>query len=72
MEKECTICGKSSSMGGSWYKLISRYNPSIKRRIHPNLQWVTVPTDTTNKNFKGFNGKRILACTKCIKSLGKK
>ena len=72
MEKTCTICGKSSSMGGSYYKLISRYNPSTKRRIRPNLQWVVVPANATGKKVKEFAGKRILACTKCIKALGKK
>jgi len=58
-------------MGGSWYKLISRYNPSIKTRKYPNLQWVTVPAETTKKKYKEFAGKRILACAKCIKALGK-
>lgn len=72
MEKECEICGKSSSMGGSYYKLISRYNPSPKKRKYPNLQKVTVPENPTNKKFKDFAGKKILACTKCIKSLDKK
>ena len=72
MEKTCTICDKSSFMGGKYKKLISRYNPSPKTRKYPNLQWVIVPEGTTNKKFKPYAGKRILACAKCIKSLGKK
>ncbi|MDD5098601.1 MAG: hypothetical protein PHD31_02715 [Candidatus Pacebacteria bacterium] len=72
MEKECTICGKSSSMGGHYKKLISRYNPSPKKRKYPNLQWATIPAETTLKKYKEFAGKRILACAKCIKALGKK
>jgi ribosomal protein L28 len=72
MEKECTICGKSSSMGRQYKKLISRYNPSPKKRKYPNLQWVTVPVETVKKKYKEFAGKRILACAKCIKALGKK
>jgi ribosomal protein L28 len=71
MEKECQICGKSSSMGGSYYKLISKYNPSPKKRKYPNLQKVTVPATPSNKKFNDFAGKKILACTKCIKSLDK-
>jgi hypothetical protein len=32
MEKECTICNKSSSMGRQYKKLISRYNPGPKKK----------------------------------------
>ena len=72
MEKQCTICGKSSFMGRQYKKLISRYNPSPKKRKYPNLQWVTVPEDTDRKKYVEFAGKRILACAKCIKALSKK
>jgi ribosomal protein L28 len=72
MEKKCTICGKSSCMGGSYYKLISKYNPSPKKRKYPNLQKLNVPENPSNKKFKEFAGKKILACAKCIKSLDKK
>jgi len=71
MEKICAICGKSSHMGGHYKKLISRYNPSPLKRKYPNLQWVAVPAGTTKKKYKEFAGKRILACTKCIKALAK-
>ncbi len=59
-------------MGGHYKKLISRYNPSPLKRKYPNLQWATVPAATTKKNYKEFAGKRVLACAKCIKALGKK
>ncbi|HNP79436.1 MAG TPA: hypothetical protein PKI00_01125 [Candidatus Pacearchaeota archaeon] len=72
MEKECTICGKSSSMGRQYKKLISRYNPGPKKRKYPNLQWVSIPLGTTKKKYKEFAGQRIIACAKCIKALGKK
>ncbi|HPD19924.1 MAG TPA: L28 family ribosomal protein [Candidatus Pacearchaeota archaeon] len=72
MEKKCAICGKSSSMGGEYYKLISRYNPSPKKRKYPNLQWVKIPLGTTQKRYKEFAGKKVLACAKCIKALTKK
>jgi len=42
-------------------KLRSKYNPTCKSRKYPNLQWTTLA-----------NGKRIKACTKCIKKIGKK
>jgi ribosomal protein L28 len=41
-------------------KLRGKYNPTIKKRKKPNLQWVKLPS-----------GERVLACTKCIKSVGK-
>ncbi len=59
-------------MGGHYKKLISRYNPSPKKRKYPNLQWVRVPLETIQKKYKEFAGKRILACAKCIKALAKK
>ena len=42
-------------------KLRGKYNPTIKKRKYPNLQWVRLPS-----------GKRVLACTKCIKAMGKR
>ena len=61
MAKECTICGKSSLMAGQRKKLMSRYNPTPKKRKHPNIQWLRLPS-----------GKRVKACTKCIKTIAKK
>ncbi len=58
--KQCVICGKHGMMVGSRKKLMSRYNPTIKRRKHPNLQWMRL-----------VSGKRVKACAKCIKAAGK-
>ena len=52
-------------------KLRGKYNPTSKKRKYPNLQWVFIPVGTKRKKFKAFTGKRIKACTKCIKSLSK-
>ena len=71
MAKQCAICEKKGIMARKLNKLRGKYNPSPKKRKHPNLQWVKVPIDTERKAFKKFVGKRILACTKCIKSLSK-
>ncbi len=71
MVKKCTICGKSSRVFGKRKKLRGKYNPTTKRRKYPNLQWVRIPEDIKKEKYKPFRGKRILACTKCIKALGK-
>jgi hypothetical protein len=52
-------------------KLRGKYNPTIKKRKKPNLQWVLIPKGIKKEPFKKFAGKRILACTKCIKTLAK-
>ncbi len=61
MSRQCAICGKKSKMSGQRKKLMSRYNPTYKKRKYPNLQWATLPS-----------GQRVKACAKCIKSLSKK
>ena len=58
MSKECSICKKTSAVNWKRTKLRGKYNPTAKFRKYPNLQWVTLP-----------NGKRVKACTKCIKAL---
>jgi ribosomal protein L28 len=60
MAKQCAICGKQGMMVGKRIKLRGKYNPSIKKRKYPNLQWV-----------KLANGKRVKACAKCIKKMSK-
>jgi len=60
MAKKCAICEKSSMMVQKRVKLRGKYNPTIKKRKYPNLQWMHLP-----------NGKRILACAKCIKAQSK-
>ncbi len=58
--KTCEICGKGSQMGGTRKKLRGNYNPVNWLRKYPNLQKTRL-TD----------GKRVLACTTCIKKMGK-
>lgn len=59
-EKICTICKKHSAMGVTLVKLRGKYNPTAKVRKYPNLQWTRLA-----------NGKRVLACAKCIKRKAK-
>jgi ribosomal protein L28 len=70
--KQCAICGKKSIRGRQYRKLMSRYNPTPIKRKYPNLQWVRIPLDIKKPAYKKFAGKRILACTKCIKTMGKR
>jgi ribosomal protein L28 len=72
MEKQCLICGKKSVMAWRLIKLRGKFNPTKKYRKRPNLQWVRVPVEIKKAALKKFRGKRILACTKCIKAMGKK
>lgn len=60
MAKSCFICGKKSIMTVTRKKLRSKYNPTDKKRKYPNLQWVVLA-----------NGRRVKACTKCIKGIAK-
>jgi ribosomal protein L28 len=60
MEKICAICEKKSSMGNRLVKLRGKYNPTTRVRRKPNLQWLRLS-----------NGKRVLACAKCIKRQAK-
>jgi len=68
MAKQCALCGKKGRMVWKLTKLRGKYNPSVKRRKHPNLQWVTLASGLPT----GKAGKRIKACTKCIKALAKR
>jgi len=58
--KICAICEKKSALAGRLTKLRGKYNPAGKHRQHPNLQWVHINSR-----------QRVLACSKCIKSLSK-
>lgn len=60
MAKICTICKKASGMRVKRKLLRGNYNPTSKKRKYPNLQWVSIQ-----------GGKRVRACAKCIKALGK-
>ncbi|PIR98437.1 MAG: hypothetical protein COT88_01265 [Candidatus Colwellbacteria bacterium CG10_big_fil_rev_8_21_14_0_10_41_28] len=59
--KQCSICGKGSKMAGKRHKLRGNYNPTPQVRKYPNLQKTT-----------DLEGKKIVACTQCIKTLAKK
>jgi ribosomal protein L28 len=62
MANQCAICGKKSMMVWRRVRLrAEKFNPTIKRRQHPNLQWTRLAS-----------GKRVKACAKCIKKLGKR
>jgi len=67
--KQCLICGKKPVWAGKYKKLMSRYNPLPQRKKYPNLQWLKIPLDIKKKPFEKFAGKKILACTKCLKTL---
>ena len=54
--KICAICGKGYSRSQSR----SHSMQKTIRRLQPNLQWTRAP-----------DGKRVKACTKCIKSAGR-
>ena len=74
MAKQCAVCQKGSLLFGRYNKLRGKYNPAPKVRKYPNLQWFRVPKnpqEISSKKFRPFAGQRILACAKCIKSLGK-
>lgn len=58
--KSCELCGKGSQMGGKRVKLRGNYNPTQWKRKYPNLQ-----------KAKTLEGKRVLACTDCIKKMNK-
>ncbi|MBZ9572025.1 50S ribosomal protein L28 [Patescibacteria group bacterium] len=72
MEKKCAICGKKSQLAWRLSKLRGKYHRTIKKRKRPNLQWAQVPRGVKKELYRKFAGKRILACTKCIKALSKR
>jgi len=61
MANVCPLCGKKSMVAVVRKKLRGKYNPTSKKRKYPNLQWVKLPS-----------GKRVKACTKCIKAMMKR
>ena len=70
--RQCPICAKKPKKAWRRVRLrAEKFNPTVKKKQVPNLQWVTIPSDVKKPAFKKFAGKRILACTKCIKALGK-
>ncbi len=71
MPKKCQICEKAPVMESARKKLMSRYNPTPKRKKRPNLQKAHIPEDIARKKFQQFAGQKVTACTKCIKTLSK-
>jgi ribosomal protein L28 len=57
--RQCSMCQKGSQMGGERRLLRGHYNPVNWSRKHANLQLVRT------------DGKRILICTGCIRTLHK-
>lgn len=72
MAKQCTICGKKGRLVWSLRKLRGKYARTIKKRKKPNLQWVRVPINIKKEAFRKFAGRKVLACTKCIKTMTKR
>ncbi len=58
--RTCSICGKGSRLGGHRVLLRGHYNLTKTERKYPNLQWARLAS-----------GKRVKACTECIKTLHK-
>lgn len=72
MARQCAICQKGARRAWRRVQLrAEKFNPTIKRVQKPNLHWVKIPLDIKNKKYKPFAGKKILACSKCIKAMGK-
>lgn len=55
--RQCEICGKGSIMMAGRKKLRGKYNPTPATRKYPNLQKALLA-----------DGRRVLACTKCIRT----
>ena len=59
MARSCENCGKTSVMVTVIRKLRGKYNPTTRKRKYPNLQWTLI------------GGKRIKACTQCMRTAAK-
>ncbi len=68
MANVCPLCGKKSMVAVVRKKLRGKYNPTSKKRKYPNLQWVRLPVSKAGLP----SGKRVKACTKCIKAMMKR
>jgi len=65
--RTCAICGKGSIMGGKRKLLRGHYNLTKTERKYPNLQWVRLLGTLSS----GKIGKRVKACTNCIRNIQK-
>jgi ribosomal protein L28 len=71
--RQCSICGKKCKWVWRRVRLrATKYNPTVKRKQYPNLQWVFIPPEIKKEKYKEWAGKRVLACTKCIKAMAKR
>ena len=59
MATRCPQCGKKPIMATRRVLLRGHYNPTLKSRRYPNLQWAKI------------KGKRVKICTDCKKTLNK-
>ena len=59
--RQCELCGKGSIVRGQLNKLRGKYNPTPKKRKYTNLQKSRLP-----------DGRRVLICSQCIRTLAKK
>ena len=57
MAKECQKCGKTSQIEWKRKLLRGHYNPTVKKRKYPNLQWMKLE-----------DGSRVRVCTQCMKT----
>lgn len=71
MARQCTICGKGGMLVRKRRKLMSRYNPSPKRRQKPNLQKVRVSEEINRPEYKEYRGRTVRMCAKCRKTMFK-
>jgi len=65
----CPLCGKKSRMVTRRILLRGHYNPTVKKRKYPNLQWANVEGSLMTKLAHGR--KRMKICTDCKKKLNK-
>jgi len=73
MARICALCGKKGRLVWKLRKLRGKYNPTTKKRKYPNLQWVRLTSGVKpREGHAPLRGKRVLACTKCIKAMGKR
>lgn len=68
--RQCSICGKGSTIVGKRRLLRGHYNPVARSRKYPNLQWAKV--STKGGSASAGKGVRKLICTSCFKSLHRK
>ena len=74
MARECIICKKRAIKGRQYKKTMSQWNPTPWKRKKPNLQISTViaeAKDRKNRKYSLYIGKKVLMCTKCIKTMYK-